>query len=107
MTLLYKLFGIPRNLEEFLDREKKRGEDSLKIGVSEICLGDCGAQDVEYGYSLYIQSSDGKRRKRVLLYTENYNELKKQGKKLAGRVTASGFNVEDISCFGLLDNQAA
>lgn len=65
MSLRYYLLGIPKTVAEFLDRESKLNNDSIDLIVERHGVDIGGVAWEEYHAKVYIQSSQGNRKKQV------------------------------------------
>jgi hypothetical protein len=60
MSIMYKLFGVPRNFDEFVDKVKKKGNDKVDIVIDtfEFCVSD--APSVADAYYSLLSLKSGK-----------------------------------------------
>src|SRR3989344_5787181 len=104
MTIKYKLLGIPGNLDEFLDKEKRAGETTIQIDMYdgtrnvELTINDCryGAlcKSKTKGNSIMVKLN------RWPVWPWHFGDyvpiekLEERIDDLAGKISGKGFKVE-------------
>ena len=71
MAIIYKLFGIPRTFDEFVDRTKKEEEHKVNIAVGKYNSYPTPFSIVPWNNSVVIRLETGKIRTKLKTYTYN------------------------------------
>lgn len=77
MTLRYRLFGIPRTFNEFVDKAKKEGEHKVNIAVGKYNSYPTPFNIVPWNHSVAIGLETGKIRTKLKTYTYNTHRGRK------------------------------